>query len=126
MRSVYTILSVLMIIGGIVSAIVYTFATAFSSFIAAAGGNGTFLILYPVLALIAGIFECAAGIFGARAVYKRQRSVVAFVLGAVTVALNVAVILVALLPLHAYVPWYTWVLSLCVPVLFTASAVIVK
>ena len=126
MRATYRILSVLMIIGGIVSIIVYIFAIQVSTLLNSYAGNGGLLIAYPVCALLAGIAELAAGIFGAYYGSQERHSFIPFITGLITIGLNAVTLLIALFPMHAYIGWYSWFLSLLVPVLFTIWAIIEK
>ncbi len=124
MKTFLRITSILMIIGGAVSIALTLLELFFSVAIVSIGGNGTWLILYPVFAIIASISELVAGIFGIRACKKNQIWFPAVLMGLITIGLNVAVILIAMFPLAVFIPWFTWVLSLIIPVLFTLFALI--
>lgn len=126
MRATYRILSVLMVIGGIASIIFYIFATMFSAFMNSFAGNGGWLIAYPIFALLAGIAELVAGIFGNRYVSKDRHSYLPFILGLVSIGLGAATLLIAHFPMHIPLGLYNWILSLLVPVLFTIWAIIEK
>lgn len=108
-----------MIIGGMVSIILYVTATSFSVFIVSLANDGTALIVYPIMAVLASVAELIAGIFGIRAYSVRKWALFALIFGCITVVLNIVVNLIALYLLHTPISTFVWILGLAVPVLFT-------
>jgi len=111
-----------MIIGGAAAAVVSFGEILFSAELTKTAGNGGWIIAYPVIALIANACECITGIFGVRVKNDHSVPIRTFLMGLITIVLNIAVILIAMVPLHTPVFWVTWLISLFVPVLFTVCA----
>lgn len=127
MQTYYKVTSILMIIGGAATILAGIGMLVFSSLlVTVANGNDVGIILYPILSILSGVAELVAGIFGVQSSSRPMLRRLAILMGLITIVLIFVVLLASMFGFDVPVAWYTWFLSLIVPVLFLIGAFVSK